>query len=99
MHFYMIVQVDRKGGSKGVGLGRKRGLSTKGPDVRRTQKDARLNSCGCVEGPIENDFLQGPEFCATPLGGEREMLICSKDKFEPEPLPRTQPTSSGRSTG
>ena len=29
--------------------------------------NARMNSCGCGEGPIENAFLQGPEFCATPL--------------------------------
>ena len=35
--------------------------------MRRAQKDAKMNSCGCGEGPIENAFLQGPEFCATPL--------------------------------
>ena len=52
---------------RGIGLGGKRGLSTQGPQVRRAQKDARMNSCGCGEGPIENAFLQGSEFCATPL--------------------------------
>ncbi|XP_031176860.1 THAP domain-containing protein 5-like isoform X2 [Sander lucioperca] len=52
---------------RGVELGVERGLSTQGPHVRRAPKDARMNSCGYGEGPIENAFLQGPEFCATPL--------------------------------
>uniref|UniRef100_A0A8D0A7F0 Zinc transporter n=1 Tax=Sander lucioperca TaxID=283035 RepID=A0A8D0A7F0_SANLU len=63
---------------QGIGLGGRcvqgrrtgggRGLSTQGPHVRRAQKDARMDSCGWGKGPIENAFLQGPEFCATPLG-------------------------------
>ncbi|XP_078125665.1 uncharacterized protein LOC144530107 [Sander vitreus] len=52
---------------RGVGLGVERGLSTQGPHVRRAPKDARMNSCGYGEGPIENAFLQGPEVCAMPL--------------------------------
>ncbi|XP_028454663.1 THAP domain-containing protein 5-like [Perca flavescens] len=50
-----------------VGLGVERGLSTQGPHVRRAPKLARMNSCGYGEGPIDNAFLQGPEFHATPL--------------------------------
>lgn len=53
--------------ARAVGLGVERGLSTQGPHVRRAQKDAGINSCGCGEGPIENVFLQGPELCTTPL--------------------------------
>ncbi|XP_034732558.1 tripartite motif containing 101 [Etheostoma cragini] len=48
----------------GVGLGMEMGLST--------QKDARKNSCGCGEEPIENACLQGPEFCAAPLLMKKE---------------------------
>ncbi|TDH10081.1 hypothetical protein EPR50_G00071270 [Perca flavescens] len=53
--------------NRGVGLGVEMGLSTQGPHVRRAQKDAGMNSSGYREGPIENAFLQGPEFCAAPL--------------------------------
>ncbi len=34
--------------------------------MRRAHKDTRMNSCGCGEGPIENAYVQGPEFCAMP---------------------------------
>ncbi|XP_032394207.1 THAP domain-containing protein 5 isoform X2 [Etheostoma spectabile] len=52
---------------RGVGLGVDRGLSTQGSYVRRDPKDARMKSCGYREGSIENAFLEGPEFHATPL--------------------------------
>lgn len=26
-----------------------------------------MNSCGCTVGPIENEYVQGSEFCVTPL--------------------------------
>lgn len=32
-------------------------------------KDTRMNSCGFKEGPIENAYAQGPEFCTTALVG------------------------------
>ncbi|XP_039680308.1 THAP domain-containing protein 5-like [Perca fluviatilis] len=60
----------------GVGLGVERGLSTQGPYVRRARKLARMNSCGYGEGPIENAFLQGPEFHATPLYSD----VCVKQE-------------------
>lgn len=53
--------------SRGVKLGRKIGLSIRGPHVWRAHKDTRMNSCGFEEGPTENGHVQGPEFCAAPL--------------------------------
>uniref|UniRef100_A0A8D0A568 Chloride voltage-gated channel 2 n=1 Tax=Sander lucioperca TaxID=283035 RepID=A0A8D0A568_SANLU len=35
-----------------------------------------MNSCGCGEGPIENAFLQGPEYCATQrISGLNDFLL------------------------
>ncbi len=35
--------------------------------MRRAHKDTRMNSHECREGPTENAYVQGPEFCATSL--------------------------------
>ncbi len=35
--------------------------------MRRAHKDTRMNSRGCGGWPIENAYVHGPEFCATPL--------------------------------
>ena len=53
--------------ARDIGLGGQRGLSIQEPHVRRAYKDTRMNSRRYGEGPIENAYAQGPEFCATPL--------------------------------
>ena len=50
-----------------VGTGVGNGTDYPGPTCERAQKDAKVNRCKCRERPIENAFLQGPEFCASPL--------------------------------
>ncbi len=50
-------------------------MSIQGPHARRADKDTRMNSRGCWEGPIENAHVQGPEFCATPLVTEETKFI------------------------
>lgn len=41
-----------------------------GPHLTRVNKDTRMNSSRCREGPIENAYVQGSEFCASPLPGQ-----------------------------
>lgn len=45
----------------GVGLGEKVGLSIEGPHARGAPKDAQINS-GFGKGPMENAYVQGPEY-------------------------------------
>ncbi len=60
---------------RAIGRGGQRGLSKQGSHVRRADRDTRMNSCGCGKGPIENAYVQGPEFCAMPM----HILKKSKD--------------------
>lgn len=43
------------------------GREGQGPHVSRAHKDTKMNSHGIGEGPIENDYIQGPEYCAIPM--------------------------------
>ncbi len=45
-----------------VGLGEQRGLSIQCPHVKTVHKNTIMNSCGCGYGPIENAYVQSPEF-------------------------------------
>lgn len=42
-------------------------MGGKGDYVFMALKDTRTSSHGCRERPIENVYVKGPNFCATPL--------------------------------
>lgn len=73
-------------GSRGVGLGPIRGLRIWSPHLEgpTKHKDTRMISRGCGKGPIENTYVQGSEFCTTPLHGR--FIICP-DTQKPSSTP------------
>ncbi len=54
-------------------------LGTGGRGQRGVSEDTKMNNCECREGPVENAYVQGPEFCATPLG--KITKLSTSDKF------------------
>lgn len=44
--------------------------------LTRLKEDNQMNSGVCREGPIQNAYVQGPEYCTTPLLGQSTICEC-----------------------